>query len=173
MRYIPRVAAFFLALGLVLPVLAADPKKLPDPKKDLDKAPGATKFVKAGEATGKIVAVYESKKMLRLQVQVPQLNEAAVNAIAQAEVQLQIYAATRNIGGIQSAQRTILQNQANLYTLQPKDFELQTTEDLRVRLSNPPAQFDDKGKIKRYTRKELNVLRGPDPKLPGYSGEFS
>jgi hypothetical protein len=173
MRHIPRVAAFFLAVGFVLPLLAADEKKAPDPKKDLDKNPSAPKVNKVGEATGKVVAVYESKKMLRLQVQVPQLNQGAVAAIAQAEAQLQIYAATRNIGGIQGAQRTILQNQANLYTLHPKDFELQTTEDLKVRLNNPPPKFDDKGKIKKYTAKELKEMKGPDPKLPGYSGEFS
>jgi hypothetical protein len=136
MRQIPRIAAFFLALGIVLPVLAADEKK-PDAKKDLDKTANAAKWVKQGEIVGKIVAVYEGKKALRLQVQEPTLN-----------AQLQV-------------------------TMQAKDYELQTTEDLKVRLSRPPAQFDDKGKVKKYTAKELREMRGPDHKLPGYTGEFS
>jgi hypothetical protein len=42
-----------------------------------------------------------------------------------------------------------------------------------VRLARPPEQFDDKGKVKRYTAKELKELKGPDPKLPGYQATFS
>ena len=66
------------------------------------------------------------------------------------------------------------QAQQSLYTVQKitKDVEVQAVDDVVVRLLNPRGQFDEKGKIKKYTAKELKELRG-DSKLPGYKGEFS
>ncbi len=69
--------------------------------------------------------------------------------------------------------QNMARQEANLITYQAKDVELQTTDDVKVRLVNPPVAFDDKGKIKKYTQKELQELKGNDPKLPGYNGEFS
>jgi hypothetical protein len=172
MRHVPRWAASLLALGLVLPLLAADDKK-PDARKDLDKNANTEKTIKAGQLTGKIVGIYESKKSLRLQVQVPALNPGAVTAYAQAELQYRQAAIQGNRQGMISALQNMARQEANLYTFQPKEVELQTTEDLKVRLLHPPAQFDDKGRIKKYTPKELKELKGTDPKLPGYSGDFS
>jgi hypothetical protein len=45
----------------------------------------------------------------------------------------------------------------------------------KVRTFDPPANFDDKGNIKKYTREELKKLKGDDPdekKLAGYKSEF-
>jgi hypothetical protein len=167
MRHVSRLAAFLLMLGLVLPLLAADAKK------DLDKNVNTEKTIKAGQLIGKVVAVYESKKALRLQVQVPVLNQNAIVAYAQAEQQYRQAALTGNRNGMVSALQNMARQEANLYTYQAKEVELQTTDDLKVRLLHPPAAFDDKGRIKKYTAKELKELKGSDPKLPGYSGEFS
>ena len=38
---------------------------------------------------------------------------------------------------------------------------------------NPPEAFDDKGRAKKYTPKELKELKGDDLKTPGYPGDFS
>jgi hypothetical protein len=189
----PRWAALLAILGLVLPLLAADdkadpkkepdknakkePDKAPDPKKDLDKHLNTEKTLKAGQVTGKIVAIVESKKSLRLQVelQIPQLNQGAAIGLQQDQINYARAAQARDLQGMINARNAMLQHQATLYNLHrvTKDVELQTTDDVKVRLSNPPAQFDDKGKIKKYTPKELAALKGPDPKLPGYNGEFS
>jgi hypothetical protein len=53
------------------------------------------------------------------------------------------------------------------------DVEWQSIDDVKVRMLNPPPKFDDKGRIKRYTKKELNELKGDDKKTPGYPAEFS
>jgi len=53
-----------------------------------------------------------------------------------------------------------------------KDMELHAVDDLKVRSSNPPLEFDEKGRPRRYTYRELKELKGPDTKLPGYQADF-
>jgi hypothetical protein len=53
-----------------------------------------------------------------------------------------------------------------------RDLELYAADNLKVRRLNPPLEFDEKGRVKRYTRKELQDLKGPDPKLLGYEADF-
>jgi hypothetical protein len=53
------------------------------------------------------------------------------------------------------------------------EVELSTTEELKVRNSNPPEAFDAKGKARRLTSKELKEARGSDTKLPGFQADFS
>ena len=54
----------------------------------------------------------------------------------------------------------------------PVTVEVQTADDVKVRILQLPPAFDDKGKPRRYTPKELKQLKGPDPKQPGYTGGF-
>lgn len=51
-------------------------------------------------------------------------------------------------------------------------LELLTADELKVRTLVPPLDYDDKGKPKKLTPKELKELKGPDPKLPGYTADF-
>jgi hypothetical protein len=51
------------------------------------------------------------------------------------------------------------------------NVELQTSDDLKVRLPQPPIEFDAKGNPKKYSVKELKELRGPG-NLPGFPGDF-
>lgn len=53
-----------------------------------------------------------------------------------------------------------------------REVELQAADDLKIRVLQPPPDFDEKGRPKRYTKKELDELRGPDKKLPGYQADF-
>jgi hypothetical protein len=176
MRNLLPWALLLTFVGFVLPLLAAD-----DPKADLskepDKAVNTEKALKAGQITGKILAVIESKTSLRLQItlQIPKLNQGAVTALQQAQINYAQAAARRNVAGMLNAQRSMAQHQANLYTLATatKEVELEAIEDVKVRLANPPDLLDDQGKAKKYTAKELKELKGPDPKLPGYTGKFS
>jgi hypothetical protein len=53
-----------------------------------------------------------------------------------------------------------------------RDVEVRPSDDVKVRILQPPADFDEKGRPKRYTAKELKELKGTDPKLPGYTADF-
>jgi len=52
------------------------------------------------------------------------------------------------------------------------DFELETDGDTLIRTEVLAEQYDDKGKLKKFTKEELKELKG-DPKLPGYKAEYS
>lgn len=49
-----------------------------------------------------------------------------------------------------------------------KVVEFQLTEKAKVRTHILPDAFDDKGERRKFTRKELDELRGKDRSLPGY-----
>ena len=49
-----------------------------------------------------------------------------------------------------------------------KEIDFHTADDVKVRLMNPPVQFDDKGNPKQYTKDELKAMKGKDSDLPGY-----
>jgi hypothetical protein len=51
------------------------------------------------------------------------------------------------------------------------DLDLEPADEMVVRTMFLPEKFDDKGKPKKYTAKELKELRGPDASLPGYSAD--
>jgi hypothetical protein len=191
-RHLLRAVALLALTFLVLPALAFDDPKdaKPDAKKDdkdpktdtkkeIDKkeAEKTEKRIKDGILRGKILNVDESNRSVRLQLTVPltKLNEGAVNALAQAQANLQAAALRRDAQGIANANRTIAQESMKIYKIEEKKVEIQVTtiDDLKVRQAAPPVQFDDKGKVKKYTTKELNELKGPDTKLPGFPAEFS
>ena len=50
-----------------------------------------------------------------------------------------------------------------------KDVTAEPTDNVMVRRSKLPPQYDDKGNVKPYTDKEKKELRGDDPKIPGYA----
>lgn len=54
-----------------------------------------------------------------------------------------------------------------------EDVELLLKDDVKIRQANPPEAFDDKGRAKKYTSKELKELKGEDLKTPGYPADFS
>ncbi len=183
MRYLARAAAVLLVGGLAMPAVGADKDKAKDKAdaKAAEKGVTSEKMYRAGQLAGKILTVVESKKSIRLQVtlQYPKLNQGSLNSLVQAQLNMQRAAYNTNpqsrAQGIYNAQMQMLRAQATLYSVQTmtKDVELQTTDEVKVRQAHPPEAFDDKGKPKKYTPKELKELRGPDPKLPGYNAEFS
>jgi hypothetical protein len=173
-RVVSLVAALAVpAMMLGGSLVAADDKKAKD--KDLDK-PAADQWIKTGSITGKVMAVYEDKRRLRLQITfvTPKLNPGAVTGMAQAQAAMSQASARRDIRGMMQAQQQMAQHQRNLYTLdkQSKEIEFQAIDDVVVRTVRPREAFDEKGKIKKFTKAELKELKGPDPKLPGYKAEF-
>jgi hypothetical protein len=167
--------------ALIVPVMlltaplvgAADKKPNPDKDKDADKKDD--KLVKVGVVSGKVMAIYEDKRKLRLQVTIPhtKLNAAALVGVQQAQQQMTQASARRDIRGMLTAQQQMAMHQRNLYTIEKitQEIEFQALDDVVVRTAKPRDQFDDKGKVKKLTKAELKELKG-DPKTPGYKAEF-
>lgn len=145
------------------------------------------KLVKSGIIVGKVMNVYEDKRRLRIQVSIPttKINPGAGTQIAQAQQQmLQAQLAMRNArdpnSSLQARQQLMQANaqmmkaQAQMYQTEmvSQELEVQAIDDVIVRLANPKEEFDEKGRIKKYSKAELKELRG-DGKLPGYKAEFS
>ena len=63
--------------------------------------------------------------------------------------------------------------QKSLVPAKMEDIELLLKDDVKIRQANPPEAFDDKGRPKKYTVKELKELKGDDLKAPGYPADFS
>lgn len=147
--------------GAVLQAQAAPPeaeKKEPDP------------YVQVGQITARVIGVEESTRNLRLKIETKQINPSAVQAIAQAQYNL---ARARSPYDRLRAQQNLLQQQRNLYRTVSQDISLETLEEVKVRVANPPPTFDEKGNLVRPTAEKLKELKGPDPRLPGYSAEFT
>ena len=167
----------FSILGLVVQAgFAADEKK-DDKKPEPDKKDTPEKLIKQGQLPGKILSIDETKKSIKFQLSysLPKLNENEYRAYVQAQVDYARALAKKDLNGVRNAMNSMAQHQRNLYTYEQKtkDLDLQTIDDVVVRLANPPPAFDDKGHPKKYTKKELDELKGPNKKLPGYEAEFS
>lgn len=77
---------------------------------------------------------------------------------------------TAKIGNVDAGTKSV-----ELYTVQGwKKIDIAISDDLKVRRMNLPLDFDEKGRPKKYTKKEQDELRGSgaDRKLPGYQAEF-
>ncbi len=144
--------------------------------KDKDKD-NTEKMIKAGVLVGRVANIYEDKRVLRLAVTVPQqqVNVGAVQQLQQAQLQMLQARAQGDWNGLRNAQISMMQARASLVTVEyhTHHLELQVQDDVIVRSVQPRQEFDDKGKIKRFTRAELKERKGPDPKLPGYRADFS
>lgn len=167
---------------------AKDKKDALEAKKALEKK--ESQWVRIGQLTGTLVGVNESTKGIRIRVDVPTLNPAAVLGLAQAQegvalAQVALVQATaqpprqRYLAVLNAqwqmaqAQENVARQQNQLYTRVSQEVELPTTDDLVVRLNEPLPKFNDQGKQVRLTAKDLKEAKGSNPKLPGYQADFS
>lgn len=143
--------------------------------KNLEDDPDAAtkKMLKAPKVQGEVVAIVEDKKSLRLRLTIPyvKINPGQVQNYIKA--QNSMLRAT-NPQGIMNAQNSMARAAAQIYQIATttKEVEWTSTDEVKVRMRNPPPQFDDKGRARRPTAKELRELKGND-KLPFYPAEFS
>jgi hypothetical protein len=65
--------------------------------------------------------------------------------------------------------------EANSYRseTQHQDVEIIAVDEVKVRRQSPEDVYDDKGKKRRMTAKELKEAKGDDPKAPGYQADFA
>jgi hypothetical protein len=66
----------------------------------------------------------------------------------------------------------VQQRAANAMKKATKDVDLQGDENMKVRIVQPPIEYDDKGNAKKHTKAELAALKGPDKNLPGYTSDY-
>jgi hypothetical protein len=173
----PRWTALVLAVALAAPAPADDK---PDAKGKLDN--NQDKLVSLGTARGTLINPGSDKGNLTIRVSLRYLEpnqQAQANLLQRQQNLLQQQALimrTRNpfvrqqlLAQLASQAR---QQPQNLFTVREiqKDFELTPGPDMKVRVLQLPLDFDEKGKPKKYTAKELKELKG-DPKLPGYTAE--
>jgi hypothetical protein len=179
-------AGLLTVLLLALPASAADKKK--DPGAQATNPADYQALADAHTVTGKLLSVGGSDKSLSLRVEYQVLEPRPNAAKGQAHgmqhllhEQQQIMR-TRNpwvraqklqqfeIDVLRQESRAV--NQAFKLVSEHKDFDLESTPDVKVRYLEPPAQYDDKGQLKKYTAAELKELKGKNPDLPGYEADF-
>jgi hypothetical protein len=171
-----------LVLVLALPVFAADDKK--DKKKkgdDADPKEAKKEKLEYGQTFVATVASVSGNSQKEFTVKISytyrELNQQAYlsyqQQLAQRQLQVQIARTPqqRQQALIQLAQLQQPRNLVNVKTVN-KDVELRAADEVKVRSLNPPIDYDDKGNVKKYTKKELAELKGPDKTLPGYTAEF-
>jgi hypothetical protein len=180
MRRVLRGAALFGLLGLFVNAGLADEAKKADPpkdqpaKKDEPKKEDPYKVVSTVQVA-KIVRLSESTHGLKLSVPTQVPNQGAAQALADAQRRLQDAIRRNDRNAAINAQRDIAKHQAELVKTEWKEQpeEIDAIEEVKVRVANPPPKFDEKGNIAQYTPKELDELKGPDKKAPGYPGDWS
>lgn len=96
--------------------------------------------------------------MMQMQQRYMQGQQRMAQAMARAEQQ-ELQLLRQEIRAIQ-----------NMYQIVPvtREVEFQAEENVKVRVKDAPETFDEKGRIKKYTKAELSELKGKDKNLMGY-----
>lgn len=189
-----------LAVALTIALLAgADEKKQSGSKTKPTSEQDYKQLGQIHEIVGKIVRASPSDKSLTLQIEYPvlqpwskaALESADLGALALYRDQQRLFREEqKSLTARNPAQAAKQVQQLHWHALrvgasgnngngsafkvvtQRKEFDLQATDDVNVRLAKLPLEFDDKGYPKKYTDKELKERKGPDPNLPGYASSF-
>src|SRR5262249_23866317 len=185
-----------LVLALAAPGFAADAKKA-DKKAD-DKKAADKKAADKDEAKPKIEKVplwqsfvgklnsmdVNSQRDFTVQISqsVVEPNYGVIQSLLQRQAQLgqQLQNAMRVANPVQRQQQLKqvyrqmnTHSNQNLYTVKlvTKDIDLRGSDEVKVRLLNPPVDYDEKGRPKKYTAKELKEMKGPEG-YPGYTANW-
>jgi hypothetical protein len=166
------ISPFQLAIGCLLLLTPLCPAK----KKTDDKPQTKDKIASSGKILGVLKEVDKSATAFTLTVTYyePDPNKVRDLYNYQAQKKLEI-ARTRNPVDrariIQDYNVTLQKKMIDAYTKHTKDVKLEATDAMKVRRKKLPIDYDDKGKIKKYTAKEKRALKGPNKRLPGYTAE--
>jgi hypothetical protein len=156
-------------------------------KDDKDKkAEKKEKFVWGASFTGKLKEMdANSQKEFTVEVQIQVPNPQGIQDYINAQAgwqrhKVEIIQAQRN-NPVEMARQLAQYNQdiaralpnhlANTVKSHPLDVKVRAADNIRVRTWGPPLDYDEKGNVKKYTKKELKELKGPE-NLPGYKAEY-
>ncbi|HLJ95366.1 MAG TPA: hypothetical protein VKU02_19475 [Gemmataceae bacterium] len=179
MRRSPPWLGSIVLCVILLPALAADDDTDSKPKPDTKEQKQIEKLVKSGKAfIGKLVKMDADKRIATVEVSYKTTKQDPHILQNLANLQFRMAEAQRNRNPIER-QRQIAQiqldiekNTRNLYKDASQKIEFDMPDDMKVRTMLLPVELDDKGKPRRLTEKEKRELKGPDPALPGYTGDF-
>jgi hypothetical protein len=197
---VPRFAGtaiLFLVVGVLIPTEARGQKK---GKGDAAKATAAdyAQLAQLNEVTGKLVSAETSSLTLRLdypRIEAnPSFNPNNANKAVLSQIKRVMADESRILkekNPIKRQQRmaqlvrdvTRLQQQltgvGSGATSMPyrvvkdgKDFQLNVDDKASVRWQDLPLKYDDKGNAIKYTKEQLQELKGKDKNKPGYQGKF-
>jgi hypothetical protein len=178
MRHTLRLALLIVAISSTALCGAADEKK--DAKKsDPAEKKALEKLTTSSTIIGKLSRVEGAQRYLTVNVaiSIPVPTAASpANTLSLLQLRQQL-AAERSPANRQRLLLQHLQQAGGLgggYTIRTinKEVEIQATDEMKVRTLLLPVDFDEKGRPKKYTAKEIKELKGPDSKLPGYTADF-
>jgi hypothetical protein len=190
-------ASLLLATFILLPNLGAQApgKKGGPPAVDSDK-------LKTGEFLGTLKSVPGTDRQFKVEVQTNQLvpigrrvirgaspnhilslQNQLLNAqkqLAKAKKPSQRNSAMRKVANLQLRLNAAVASALSSGTIPAgyrvnvlkNTIEFQAMETVKVRTTVLPEQFDDKGNVKKFTKKELDELKGKDKNLPGYESSL-
>lgn len=157
-----------------------DKKEDKEEKKEIkkaDKEPVEEKVVYGLIIEGKLKRfASESTKEFVVEVMLPDPKKIYNFNVWQAEQQRHIAGAGDNFA---ERQRRLYAYQKELARkksipsemMTAKDIEVRAAEKIKIRSLYPPQEYTDKGDLKKWTAKELVLLKGKS-KLPGYPSEY-
>jgi serine/threonine protein kinase len=160
-------------------------KPIPMPPQQAQRAAGPNtvkkKPVVTAQFAGKLVRVSGSEKTLTVQVTQVVVTQSAHHTYWLGWHQVRLLQALRDRNlrrrtwRIQNELYWIAFHRSQLYHTYARnqDIDLLAADDVTVRALKLPPVFDDKGKPRNYTTKELEKLKGPDRTLPGYTSDFA
>jgi len=166
-----------------------DVKKEGD-EKDTKKKDTKEKFSFGQKLVGKVTQLDTNSVnrdfTLKVTTQFKEINPDAQGHITREQqsyaTELQRANATKNAGTRASHLQNAARHQQNIATWTAKlyrtkevhnDYKYRPAENVIVRLLNPEPEYDDKGNLVEFTKKDLERLKKPNPEFPGYHGELS
>jgi hypothetical protein len=159
----------FFVLFLGAASLPADDKKKDDAKKADEE-----KLIPAGQLHGVLKNTGGSKGDITVTVELILPDPRAQLTKLQGQLQLMQALSLRNPlcrqQALAQAVGTMRGGGAG-FVRKPIDLDLESADDLVVRTHVLPEQFDEKGKPKKYTSKQLKEMKGDNPNLPGYAAD--
>jgi hypothetical protein len=142
-----------------------------------EKPPTKDKIAAGHPFLAKVKSVEGSTKNFTVEVTYVEIDRDKVQAHAQYDAKRRLEISL--IASIQEKQRQLVahaiemrKRQADIYKKATKDLKLEAGEKTKFRTLVLPVDYDEKGKIKKYSKKELRDLKGPNKRLPGYTAEF-
>ncbi|MFO0879055.1 MAG: hypothetical protein U0840_17060 [Gemmataceae bacterium] len=185
----------FMVLVTAGPQAQAQKKKKADDDKPAKAAVDSDKL-RGGEFLGTLKTTPGSDRTFVIETETPQLvpsgngrNGGRGNNVMQQQNQLlqaQRAVATARTPqqrqqAMQRLQQAVLRQQQSMarsggsgipgyrVSMTKQQIEFQASEKVKVRTMLLPDQFDEKGNVKKYSKKELAELKGSDASLPGYN----
>jgi hypothetical protein len=141
-----------------------------------EKIASKEKMLASGKVSGKLAHVEGAQRYFVVQVKyvVTTPNLGAVQNVANASRNLAQARQKNDRGAILNAQLDLARNQAVMYDYRTIDgqFEFMADDKMKIRTLQLPVDYDDKGKPKKLTTKELKERRGSDLSLPGFEADF-